>query len=102
MLQSSAKRGLHLVLGILGTWAALANPAAALPAAPQVLPDQPSLATQVKIVCLEDGTCYRARGRRPVARWIYGDRAFDGPGSYAGPGYYGHPASHWRWVPFGF
>jgi hypothetical protein len=56
--------------------------------------------TEVKIVCDEDGICYRLPRRRPVARWVYGDGAFFGPGSYSGPGYYGSPGSHWRWFPF--
>jgi hypothetical protein len=31
-----------------------------------------------RIVCEESGQCYRLRGNRPVARWIYGDGAFYG------------------------
>jgi len=38
-----------------------------------------------KIVCEQDGRCYQ-RGRPPVARWVYGDDAFHGPGPYTGPG----------------
>jgi hypothetical protein len=61
----------------------------------------PSAAEQVRIVCEEDGTCHRPPRRRPVARWIYGDNAFFGPGQYSGPGqYFGHPNGHWRWFPF--
>jgi hypothetical protein len=57
---------------------------------------------QVKIVCEPDGYCFRPKGRRPVARWVYGDGAFSGPGSFTGPGYYGPPRFHSIWWPFGF
>jgi hypothetical protein len=50
----------------------------------------------VKILCDQEGHCTQ-RGRTPVVRWVYGDRAFHGPGYYTGPGYYGSPASHWSW-----
>ena len=53
----------------------------------------------VKIVCDQEGRCIQ-RGKTPVVRWVYGDRAFHGPGYYAGPGYYGSPASHWSWWGF--
>ena len=55
---------------------------------------------QVKIVCEQDGYCYRPRGRRPVARWIYGEDVFRGP--FVGPGNYGWPGYHSIWWPFGF
>ena len=61
-----------------------------------------SLAENVRIVCEEDGRCYRSRGRRPVARWVYGDDAFHGPGPYVGPGNYGNPATHYGWWFFGW
>jgi hypothetical protein len=50
----------------------------------------------VRIVCEPNGNCYQ-RGRRPVARWVYGEDAFYGP--YVGPGNYGRPGSHsgWGW-----
>jgi hypothetical protein len=48
----------------------------------------------VRIVCEPSGYCYQ-RGRRPVARWVYGEDAFYGP--YAGPGNYGRPGSHSGW-----
>jgi hypothetical protein len=51
----------------------------------------------VKIICSEDGYCYQ-RGRRPVARWVYGERNFSGP--YTGRGYYGPPNYRWRWWLF--
>jgi len=57
---------------------------------------------QVKIVCEPDGYCFRPRGRRPVARWVYGEGAFSGPGPFAGPGNYGWPGYHSIWWPFGF
>jgi hypothetical protein len=53
----------------------------------------------VKIVCEQDGYCHQV-GRRPVARWVYGEGAFSGPGSYNGPGNYGHPGRHWAWWAF--
>ena len=53
----------------------------------------------VKTVCEQDGYCYQ-HGRRPVARWVYGDDAFHGPGRYVGPGYYGRPGKHWAWWGF--
>ena len=57
---------------------------------------KPSTMVQnARIVCEESGYCYRPPGRRPVARWIYGDRAFSGP--YTGPGNYGWPNWHSRW-----
>jgi hypothetical protein len=55
---------------------------------------------QSRIICERDGRCYRPPGRRPVARWIYGDDAFSG--SFIGPGNYGWPGSHSIWWPFGF
>jgi len=53
----------------------------------------------VKIVCEQYGHCYQ-HGRRPLARWVYGDDAFYGPGPYAGPGNYGRPGKHWAWWAF--
>lgn len=53
---------------------------------------------QVKVICDESGRCYRPPGRRPVARWVYGDNNFVGP--YSGPGYYGSPPYRYRWWPF--
>jgi hypothetical protein len=53
----------------------------------------------VKIVCEPDGRCYQ-RGRPPVARWVYGEDAFYGPGPYVGPRYYGQPGRHWAWWAF--
>jgi hypothetical protein len=62
-----------------------------------IAPD--TILSEVKIICAQDGHCYR-RGRRPVVRWIYGDSTFYGPGPYVGPGNYGDPARHWTWWPF--
>jgi len=56
---------------------------------------RPALAENARIVCEESGTCYRLPGRRPVARWIYGDGAFYGP--YDGPRYYGSPGRRYAW-----
>ena len=57
----------------------------------------PDNVVAVKIICEEDGRCYQ-RGRRPVARWVYGEGNFSG--TYVGPGYYGWPAHRSRWTPF--
>jgi hypothetical protein len=56
---------------------------------------RPTLAENARIVCEESGVCYRLPGRRPVARWIYGDGAFYGP--YDGPRYYGWPGRRYGW-----
>src|ERR1700722_21008341 len=56
------------------------------------------LAENVKVICEEDGHCYRPPVRRPVARWVYGDNNFVGP--YTDPGYYGSPRRRHRWWPF--
>jgi hypothetical protein len=53
------------------------------------------LAENVKIICEESGVCYRPTGRRPVARWVYGDGAFYGP--YDGPRNYGSPGRRYSW-----
>jgi hypothetical protein len=82
------------VLGLSST-AALAMPLlnqANLIARPAVLSEN------VRIICEENGVCYQV-GRRPVARWIYGDGAFYGP--YVGPGNYGAPNRHFKWAIFG-
>jgi hypothetical protein len=63
---------------------------------PQAFPVSDNLVS-VKVICEQDGYCYH-RGRRPVVRWVYGDRVFYGP--YVGPGYYGWPGSHNGWWPF--
>jgi hypothetical protein len=55
------------------------------------------MVTDVKIICGQEGYCFH-RGRRPVARWVYGDGNFDT--SYTGPGNYGRPGHHWVWSPF--
>jgi len=56
-----------------------------------------SMVQNARIVCEQSGQCYRPPARRPVARWIYGDRAFSGPGPFVGPGNYGWPNWHYRW-----
>jgi hypothetical protein len=53
----------------------------------------------VKIICEHDGYCYQ-QGRRPVARWVYGEDSFYGPFRYVGPGNYGRPGKHWAWWGF--
>jgi hypothetical protein len=55
----------------------------------------PSMTTPARIVCEENGVCFRAPGRRPTERWIYGDGSFYGP--YEGPRYYGSPARRYKW-----
>ena len=55
----------------------------------------PTLTENVRLVCNEDGRCYRTRGRRYVERgyydddsYAYGRRAYVEPGyGYAQPGY---------------
>jgi hypothetical protein len=54
---------------------------------------------EVKIVCEQDGYCFK-RGRKPVARWVYGEGNFYGP--YAGSGNYGNPRYRYSWLPFGW
>jgi hypothetical protein len=61
---------------------------------------RPTLAENARIICEESGQCYRLPGRRPVARWIYGDGAFYGP--YDGPRNYGWPGRHYGWSFLGF
>ncbi len=81
-------------LGVLASPAAEAFtlPGASSFAAPTVIVEN------VKVICDEEGRCYRPPKRRPVARWVYGDNNFYGP--YAGPGYYGNPRYRYNWWPF--
>ena len=74
-----------------------ASSASALPLAPRASIAAPGDVVDVKIICEEDGRCYQ-RGRRPVARWVYGEKNFSGP--YTGPGYYGWPNWRSRWWLF--
>ena len=74
-----------------------ASNAFAMPLAPRASIVAPINLVNVKIICEEDGHCYQ-RGRRPVARWVYGEKNFSGP--YTGPGYYGWPNYRWRWWLF--
>ncbi len=60
--------------------------------------DQSSMVTDVKVVCEQNGVCYRPPGRHPVARWIYGDDAFYGP--YDGVHSYGAPGRRYKWSFF--
>jgi hypothetical protein len=80
-----------IAIGLLSTSSAFSAPL--LNQAGSVAP--PTLATSVKVVCEENGVCYRPPGRHPVARWIYGDNAFYGP--YDGPRYYGDPGRRYKW-----
>lgn len=54
-------------------------------------------AVDVKIICEADGYCFK-RGRKPVARWVYGEGAFHGP--FVAPHNYGNPRYHYNWWPF--
>jgi len=65
---------------------------------PKPLAAPATMIENVKVICDEEGRCYRAPKRRPVARWVYGDNNFYGP--YAGPGAYGDPRYRYRWYPF--
>jgi hypothetical protein len=63
---------------------------------------QPTALENVRLVCREDGVCYRTGGRRYVERRYYGDSydfgprrtyvepgyGYSDPGYYRGPGYY--------------
>jgi hypothetical protein len=80
-----------LVLTIV--WAAGASAMPVVPLNRTVSSD----AVDVKIVCEPDGYCIK-RGRKPVARWVYGEGAFFGP--YAGPGNYGNPRYRYGWWPY--
>jgi hypothetical protein len=71
--------------------------ASAMPLAPRASIAAPEAIVDVKIICQEDGYCYQ-RGRRPVARWVYGEKNFSGP--YTGPGNYGWPNWRSRWWLF--
>jgi len=70
---------------------------------------QPSLTENVRLVCNEDGRCYRTRGPRYVERRYYGDsyaygpRAYVDPGyGYGGPSYYGGPGYYGGGPSIGF
>ena len=79
----------------------LASSASAMPVLNQANSiARPSIVEDVKVVCDESGQCYRPPGRRLVARWVYADDTFYGPGPYVGPGYYGRPGTH-CWSIFG-
>lgn len=80
----------------LGASLLIASNALAAPLLSQKLAP-PSMTENVKIICDEGGNCVRA-GRRPVARWVYGEGNFYGP--YAGPGYYGSPRLRYRVFPY--
>jgi hypothetical protein len=70
--------------------------AEAFPLVPLAKPQ--SHVENAKVICHEDGNCYRPPVRRPVAKWVYGDSNFYGP--YTGPGNYGTPRLHYRWGPY--
>jgi hypothetical protein len=76
----------------------LSTTALAMPLNQGGFQQKPALAEKARVVCEENGQCYRLEGRRPVARWIYGDGAFYGP--YEGPGYYGLPGRRFKWSFF--
>ena len=74
----------------------LASSASAMPVVPLGHAFAPE-AVEVAIICEADGYCFK-RGRKPGARWVYGEGAFYGP--YAGPGNYGNPRYRYNWWPF--
>jgi len=74
----------------------LSSSASAMPVSPLNSPPTFSV-TEVKIICEADGNCFK-RGRKPIARWVYGEGAFYGP--YVGPGNYGNPRYRYNWWPF--
>jgi len=76
----------------------IAGNASAAPLLSHMQPAPDSLVTAAKVICDEAGNCYRPDRRRPVARWVYGDKNFYGP--YAGPGYYGNPRYRYNWWPW--
>ena len=76
----------------------IASNASAAPLLSHMQPAPGSLITAAKVICDEAGNCYRPDRRRPVARWVYGDKNFYGP--YAGPGYYGNPRYRYNWWPW--
>jgi hypothetical protein len=71
--------------------------ASAMPLAPPASFAALNDVVDVKVICREDGYCHQ-QGRRPVARWVYGEKNFSGP--YTGPGYYGWPNWRSRWWLF--
>jgi hypothetical protein len=81
-----------MVLGI----GLMASSASAMPVSPLGHAVAPHV-VEVAIICEVDGYCFK-RGRKPVARWVYGEGAFYGP--YAGPGNYGNPRYRYNWWPF--
>lgn len=72
-----------------------ATATSAMPVAPLIRAS--SDIVDVKIVCAADGYCVQ-RGRKPVARWVYGEDNFFGP--YTGPAHYGNPRYRYGWWPF--
>lgn len=74
----------------------LTSSASGMPMAP-MSPLATASVVDVKIICEADGYCFK-RGRKPVARWVYGEGAFYGP--YSRPGNYGNPRYHHWWWPF--
>ena len=69
---------------------------------------QPALTENVRLVCDEDGRCYRTRGRGYVERRYYGDSYAYGRRGYAEPGYgyvqpgYGYGGGYYGGPSIGF
>ena len=69
---------------------------------------QTALTENVRLVCDEDGRCYRTRGRRYVERRYYGDSYTYGRRGYAEPGYgyaqpgYGYGGGYYGGPSIGF
>src|SRR6266478_9120445 len=64
---------------------------------------QPALTENVRLVCDEDGRCYRTRGRRYVERRYYSDSYAYGRRGYAEPGYgYAEPGYGYAQPGYGY
>jgi hypothetical protein len=87
------------LMSAVGFWILAPVAADALPLlGPRPLAASAAIIENVKVICDEEGRCFRPPTRRPVARWVYGDNNFYGP--YAGPAYYGNPRYRYKWYPF--
>jgi hypothetical protein len=86
------------ILSIIGATTLLASAASAAPLSPAAVGiAEASSIDQVRLVCNEDGRCFRTRGPRYVQRYVddgyYPRRSYNyygGPGYYSGPAYGGY------------
>jgi hypothetical protein len=82
----------------IGATTLLASAASAAPLSPAAVGiAEASSIDQVRLVCNEDGRCFRTRGPRYVQRYVddgyYPRRSYNyygGPGYYSGPAYGGY------------